>query len=140
MKKVILRGTAAGLIMGIALFIVGAIAARIIYGQQMVPEGKFEPEQINALYFLWTKLLIGIFFGIIFTLIYSKFHTLMNSPGIIKGLLFSIILWLIISLWAISHPLVYEDGIANKNQLFWHIYTLGGFLAYGISIGLIYKK
>jgi hypothetical protein len=71
-KKVLLAGLTSGLIMGIALFLSGAIASRIVYGPQMVPEGKFEPDQINAFYFFWTKLVIGGFFGIIFTLIYSR--------------------------------------------------------------------
>jgi hypothetical protein len=126
-KKVLLVGFISGLIMGIALFLSGAIASRIVYGPQMVPEGKFEPDQINAFYFFWTKLVIGGFFGIIFTLIYSK------------GLLYGFILWLVISFWDISHPLMYES-IATKNQLFWNIYTLGGFLAYGAIVGFIFKK
>lgn len=140
MKKILIKGAISGLIMGIALFIIGAITARFIYGPQMVPDGKFEPEQINAWYFLWTKLVIGIVFGIIFTWIYSKFYGLMNIPNVLKGFLFGFLLWLIISLWDISHPLLYNNNFANKNQLFWNIYTLGGFLFYGLSVGLIYKK
>jgi hypothetical protein len=139
MKKILIKGLIAGLVMGIGLFITGAIASRIIYGPQMVPEGKFEPGQINAWYFIWTKLVIGIFFGIIFTWIYSKFPMLTKSSGLVNGLVFSFSLWLIIALWSISHPLVYES-IATKDQLFWHIYTLGGFLSYGITIGGIFKK
>ncbi len=139
MKKVLLVGLISGLIMGIALFLSGAIASRIVYGPQMVPEGKFEPDQINAFYFFWTKLVIGGFFGIIFTLIYSRLVRYMNFSGALKGLLYGFILWLIISLWDISHPLMYES-IANKNQLFWNIYTLGGFLSYGAFVGFIFKK
>ncbi len=140
MKKVLFKGAMAGSIMGIALFIIGAITARFIYGPQMVPDGKFEPEQINALYFLWTKILIGIVFGIIFTWIYSIFYSLMNIPGILKGICFGFLLWFIISLWDISHPLLYDHNFANKDQLFWSIYTFGGFIFYGLSIGLLYKK
>ena len=138
-KKVLLAGLISGLIMGIALFLSGAIASRIVYGSQMVPEGKFEPDQINAFYFFWTKLVIGAFFGIIFTSIFSRLVRYMNFVGILKGLLFGFLLWLIISLWGISHPLMYES-IATKDQLFWNIYTLGGFLAYGAIVGFIFKK
>lgn len=49
--------------MGASLFIGGATLSRIIYGPQFAPPGKFAPEQINAFYFIWTKLLIGLFFG-----------------------------------------------------------------------------
>ena len=139
MKKILVKGFIAGLIMGIGLFIAGAIASRIIYGPQMVPEGKFEPDQINAFYFIWTKLAIGAFFGIIFTWIYSWFVKLTDKSNALTGLMFSFILWFVITLWSISHPLVYET-IATKDQLFWTIYTLGGFLTYGLVIGGIFKK
>jgi hypothetical protein len=139
MKKILIKGLIAGIVMGVGLFITGAVASRIIYGPQMVPEGKFEPDQINAFYFIWTKLAIGCFFGIIFTWLYSKYLELTKKSSVLYGLLFSFLLWLIISLWSISHPLVYES-IATKDQLFWHIYTLGGFLIYGLTIGAIFKK
>jgi hypothetical protein len=139
MKKILVKGLIAGLVMGIGLFISGVITSRIIYGPQMVPEGKFEPDQINAFYFIWTKLAIGAFFGIIFTWIYSLVIKIISKPNILTGLLFSFILWLTITLWSISHPLVYET-IATKDQLFWTIYTLGGFLTYGLMIGGIFKK
>jgi uncharacterized membrane protein YeaQ/YmgE (transglycosylase-associated protein family) len=140
MRKILFKGAASGLIMGIALFIMGAITARLIYGPQMMPDGKFEPEQINVLYFLWTKLVIGLFFGIIFTWIYSKFYSLISLPNVLKGLLFSFILWLIISMWDISHPLMFDKDFINKDRIFWTIYTLSSFLIYGVFIGLIYRK
>ena len=67
-------------------------------------------------------------------------YSSIKVPGILKGLLFGFLLWLIISLWDISHPLLYDKNFGNKNQLFWNIYTLGGFLIYGLSVGMIYKK
>lgn len=140
MKKILIKGSISGLIFGIALFIFGAITARLIYGPQMVPEGKFEPEQINAWYFIWTKLIIGVVFGIIFTLIYAKFYSLLKIPNVLKGIIFSFIIWLIISLWDISHPLLYDNNFVNQDRIFWTIYTLGGFLVYGVCIGLIYRE
>jgi Mn2+/Fe2+ NRAMP family transporter len=139
MRKILINGLIAGIAMGIGLFITGAIASRIIYGPQMVPEGKFEPDQINAFYFIWTKLAIGCFFGIAFTWIYSKLYKLIKYSGVLNGLVFSFLLWMIITLWSISHPLVYES-VATKDQLFWNIYTLGGFLSYGLTIGGIFRK
>jgi len=138
-KKILFTGTIAGLVMGIALFLTGAIAAFFIYGPQMAPEGKFEPSQMNPAYFLWTKFLIGWFFGLLFTFIYAKVQAIMPSKGILRGLIFAFALWLVISLWAISHPLVYET-VATRDQLFWHIYTLGGFLGYGATVGLLNRK
>jgi len=71
-RKCLVAGLIAGLVMGVALFVVGVIAAFAIYGPQFAPPGKFAPEQINAWYFLWTKLVIGIFFGIFFAIIYAN--------------------------------------------------------------------
>ena len=70
-KKILTTGIGSGLVMGIMLFIVGVIFSRIIYGPQFAPPGKFKPEQMNPCYFIWTKLLIGVFFGILFTSIYE---------------------------------------------------------------------
>ncbi|MFH0779043.1 MAG: hypothetical protein V2A71_10540 [Candidatus Eisenbacteria bacterium] len=70
-RKIITAGIVSGLIMGVTLFIAGAAFSRIVYGPQFAPADKFEPEQLNAWYFIWTKPLIGVFFGIVFTLLYE---------------------------------------------------------------------
>ncbi len=138
-KKIIAVGIISGLIMGITLFIGGAIFSRIIYGPQFAPPGKFEPEQLNAWYFIWTKLVIGVFFGILFTLLYESLPILKRLSGPLVGLKYGFLFWFVISLWNISHPLIY-GSINNKDQLFWLLYSLCGFLAYGFSLGYIYKR
>ena len=138
-KKIIITGIIAGLIMGITLFISGAILARIIYGPQMVPEGKFEPSQINAFYFIWTKLVIGVFFGILFTYVYAKLPLSNRIKGPIQGIKYAFVFWFVLSLWNLSHPLMYES-INYSNQLFWLLYTLCGFLSFGYILGLKYKR
>jgi hypothetical protein len=55
MKKTFFIGTVAGLAMGVALLVTGGVAAFILYGLKMVPEGKFTSSQINVGYFFWTK-------------------------------------------------------------------------------------
>jgi len=50
-KRILIYGIVSGIIMGIVLFVGGAIFSRIIYGPQFAPPGKFKPEQINAFYF-----------------------------------------------------------------------------------------
>lgn len=76
------------------------------------------------------------------TFIYAKIQTGIPSKGIPRGLIFALALWLMISLWAISHPLVYEGAatVTARDQVFWHIYTLGGFLGYGLALGLLSRK
>lgn len=138
-RRILTAGIISGLAMGIVLFIAGAIFSRIIYGPQFAPPGKFEPEQLNPFYFVWTKLLIGIFFGILFTLIYEGLPLKTRLKSGFSGLTYGFALWLIISLWNISHPFVY-GSLADKDRLFWLVYSLFGFLAFGYVLGLIYKR
>jgi hypothetical protein len=138
-KRILSIGIKSGLFMGIALFIGGALFSRIIYGPQFAPPGKFKPEQINAFYFLWTKVVIGIIFGILFTLFYELLPLSRRLKGAFQGLKYGFLFWLVINVWSISHPLVY-GSIDNKDQLFWMIYSLIGFLVYGLTAGHLYKK
>lgn len=140
-KRKIVIGVLTGLAMGVSLFIVGAIASQVVYGPQLAPEGKFEPEQLNAWYFIWTKLVIGIFFGVLFILLYEALPLTKRIKGIRDGLKYAFVLWAVISLWELSHPLVYDSDTLNwQDQIFWLVYTLGGFLGYGATIGYAYKK
>lgn len=138
-KKILLFGIIAGLFFGIVLFIGGAITGMIVYGTQMAPEGKFSQDQMNAFYFIWTKVVIGIFFGIFFLFIYEKLPIAKRIKSITQGIIYGFIFWLVISLWNLSHPLIYES-IDITNQLFWLLYTLWGFLAYGGIVGYFYKR
>lgn len=138
-QKILVAGLIAGLVMGIALFITGAIASFVVYGPQFTPPDKFEPEQVNAWYFFWTKLMIGCFFGLFFSIIYSKISFSVGSEGALRGLFYGFLLWLIIALWSISHPLVYGP-INVPDKVFWLIYTMGGFLAYGSTLGYVNKR
>jgi hypothetical protein len=138
-KKWFAAGTVAGLVMGIALFIGGAVFARIIYGPQFTPPGKFAPRHVNAFYFIWTKLAIGWFFGMLFTLAYEMLPLRKRMSGIGRGLACGLGFWLLLSLWNLSHPLVY-GSLKVRDQVFWLLYQLVGFLAFGATLGYIYKK
>ena len=139
--KTILTGVLAGLGMGIALFLTGAVTARLIYGPQMAPTGKFRPEQISACYFSWTKLLIGSFFGVLLSVLYEALPLSKRISGALAGLKYAFPLWVVVYLWGLSHPLVYEGcaSVLNRNQLFWMVYSLGGFLGLGIAFGWLRK-
>jgi hypothetical protein len=139
MRKILTTGIISGLSMGMVLFIAGAVFSRIIYGPQFAPPGKFEPEQLNAWYFIWTKLVIGVFFGLLFTLTYEVLPLEKRLRTGFSGLKYGFVFWLVVTLWDISHPLVY-GSVNAKDQLFWIIYTLSGFLAFGYALGLIYKR
>ncbi|RMG81527.1 MAG: hypothetical protein D6707_04695 [Bacteroidetes bacterium] len=139
MKSILKNGSISGLVMGISLFIGGAILARLVYGPQMAPEGKFEASQMNPFYFIWTKLVIGLIFGIIFTFVYEKLPLVKKISGVFQGVKYSFFFWLIISLWNISHPVVYES-FDFQNETFWLLYTLCGFICFGGTLGFLYKR
>jgi len=139
MKNILKNGTIAGLAMGVSLFIGGAILARIVYGSQMAPEGKFKTSQMNPFYFVWTKLVIGVIFGILFTFIYERLPLFKKISSIGQGLKYAFFFWLVISLWNLSHPIIYES-FDFQNRIFWLLYTLCGFIGFGGTLGLLYKK
>ena len=139
LKKVALDGTIAGLAMGAFLFIGGAMLARIVYGPQFAPPGKFKPEQLNAFYFIWTKLVIGWVFGILFVVAYELLPLTKRLTGAIQGMKYGFSFWLLINLWSLSHPLVY-GSINVPDQTFWVLYQLVGFLAFGAVLGKLYKR
>ncbi len=139
LKKTVLAGTVSGLTMGFFLFVGGAIRSRIIYGPEFAPPGKFKPEQINAFYFIWTKLLIGWFFGLLFTFAYELLPLRTRLGGILHGLTYGFIFWVVMSLWNVSHPLIYGT-VDVPDQIFWLLYQLIGYLAFGGTLGFIYKQ
>jgi hypothetical protein len=139
LKKIAVAGSISGITMGIFLFVGGAILSRIIYGPQFAPPGKFKPEQINPFYFIWTKLLIGWFFGLLFTFVYEMLPLQKKLSGIFHGIKYGLVFWFLISLWNLSHPVVYGN-LNVHDQLFWVFYQLVGYLAFGGTLGYIYKK
>jgi hypothetical protein len=139
LKRILVDGTIAGLAMGCFLFIGGVILSRIVYGPQFAPPGKFTEEQLNPFYFIWTKLLIGWVFGILFVGAYELLPLSKKLAGAMHGMRYSLSFWLLITLWSLSHPVVY--GTVNvPDQTFWVFYQLVGFLGFGAVLGYIYKR
>jgi hypothetical protein len=139
LKKVALDGTIAGLAMGCFLFIGGAGLSRIVYGPQFAPPGKFKPEQLNAFYFVWTKLVIGWFFGILFAVAYELLPLSKRLAGAIQGMKYAFSCWFLMTLWSLSHPLVYGT-VDVSDQTFWIFYQLVGFLGFGAVLGYLHKR
>lgn len=139
LKKAVIVGVIAGLAMGLSLFVVGAIASYLVYGPHFAPPGKFEPQQLNAWYFFWTKLAIGVVFGVLLTVLYELLPVARRIAGVAGGLRYAACLWLVVFLWGLSHPLVYET-VSARDELFWLVYTLGGFLGFGAALGVAYAR
>ena len=115
----------------------GALTHR--HGPQFAPPGKFTPEQLNAFYFVWTKLLIGWIFGILFTAAYELLPLSKKFTGAIHGMEYALAFWLLTSLWSLSHPLVY-GSVNVPDQTFWILYQLVGFLGFGAVLGGLYRR
>jgi hypothetical protein len=139
LRKAILVGLVAGIAMGLSLFIVGAVASYLVYGPQFAPPGKFEPRQLNPGYFLWTKLLIGAVFGVLLTVLYEALPLARRIASAGGGVAYAACLWLVVSLWGVSHPLVYET-VSVRDECFWLVYTLGGFVGFGAAVGIAYRR
>ncbi|MDI6807556.1 MAG: hypothetical protein QME66_01055 [Candidatus Eisenbacteria bacterium] len=139
LRRALLIGLVAGLVMGFALFLTGAMASRVVYGPQLAPEGKFEPEKLNAWYFLWTKLVIGAVFGMLVAVFYGKLPLSTRIQGGLSGAKYAFGLWVIVSVWSLSHRVAYET-LETQNQIFWLLYTLGGFLGLGFGFGRALKR
>ena len=139
LRKAVIVGALAGLAMGLSLFLVGAVASYLVYGPQFAPAGKFEPQQLNAWYFFWTKLVIGVVFGVLLTGLYELLPLARRIASVAGGLTYAACLWLVVFLWGLSHPLVYET-VSARDELFWLVYTLGGFLGFGAALGVAYGR
>ena len=83
-------------------------------------------------YFLWTKLVIGVFLGLVFAAFYE-------ALPLSRRIRYALCFWLVIQWWDVSHPLVYGT-LKVHDQVFWVVYTLGGFLGYGVGLGLACRK
>ena len=139
LRRAVVDGTIAGLAMGVSLFIGGAILSRIVYGPQFAPPGKFSPEQLNAFYFIWTKLLIGWLFGILFAAAYEILPLSRRLTGPIHGMKYAFSFWLVATMWNLSHPLVY-GSVNVPDQIFWIFYQFVGFLGFGAVLGFLNKR
>ena len=146
--KVVILGSLVGLLMGFVLFLVGAILAMLFW--KGAPPGKFPEEMIPPLiyvlskigiqvklmspaYFFSTKLGFGALLGIFYGFIYSRFHYLLPTKRIYKGLFFGLFLWFIA-----AFPIL-PIMLSLKKEVFWLLYTFSGLVAFGSIMGLGYK-
>jgi hypothetical protein len=149
LTRAIILGIPIGLIMGLVLFIVGATVA-LLFWKGGAPPGKFSTDLVppvilllskigihtkvmSPLYFLFTKLIYGMVLGILFGLIYAKFHHAFKGNRVTNGLVFGLVLWFV----AVSP--IYPTYLEFKSELFWLIYSFSGFTTFGLLFGLAYR-
>jgi hypothetical protein len=146
--KAVLLGIPVGFVMGLVLFMVGAILAMIFW--QGAPPGKFSEEMIppliylltklgiqvklvSPIYFLLTKLGFGIVLGAIYGLIYSRIAPLLPTKRIYRALLFGA------GLWFVAAFPIFQITLAAKTDIFWQAYSFGGLFLFGLIFGILYK-
>jgi hypothetical protein len=130
LKNGIVAGVTAGLIAGI----VGVIYSLVSLGLPLA-----------ALSDPWWLKQIGlnVMWGGIFGFMYQRFHDLIPGKGVVKGVVFSCLLWLVHAIYPATFIMAFWPQVPEITG-FGTTMVVGGFiirvLAYGISIGYLYKK
>ena len=125
-------GAISGLIAGFVFLVVGEIAIRI--GLSMgLWDPWFRP-------FLMNNTLVNIpllvSWGVVLGIIYSKVYSLIPRSGILKGLVYGLFLYLIVSIRIETFTIPYGLVLSAAGHIFAAFFE---WTAYGLSLGLLYK-
>ena len=135
MKSSVLAGAIAGFAAGIAFFILGSSFIRIGVIEPPITPGIWY--ELYGLVFL-AGVSLGIIWGIIFSAIYSMLYDSIPSKGVLKGLYFGILIWIIKDVAAGSYL-----GLIGGGTYYAVTLILIGFfmwIIYGPVLGYLYKK
>jgi hypothetical protein len=141
LKKGILFGALAGIIGGIAvLSVIMTGVWNPIYTEAEFVE-LFGPPKIwttEMLIYLWIAVLAhDTFWGVIFGLFYTRTFDVIPGKGILKGLVFSMAIYLVSNVRM-------SELMSNLGNTAWPKWGITNgfvfFIAYGLAIGYLYKK
>jgi len=129
-------GLWAGAIAGIVAGIVGIIVVTIL-----VATGLSEPVAGSIARWYTSQIGFNLVWGAIFGALYVKFQNQIPGKGILKGLVFGLLIWVIHSIY----PATFYTVVASPPWVSFAInWVSGGFivraLAYGSVLGALYKK
>lgn len=125
-------GPAVGAIGGLA----GGIAGTIFYPVGTMI-GLLPPSQADPMMVIIKTIVTTIIFGIIFGVIYSRLFDCVPGQGVMKGLYFGLMIWLIKDITAGTY--VYNMGFPIiTTTLVWVGFFM--WVVYGLVIGYLYKK
>jgi hypothetical protein len=125
-------GPAAGFIGGLA----SVIAASIFYPVGTMI-GLLPPSQADPMTFSIKMLVTTIIFGVIFGFIYVKLFDCFPGKGVMKGLYFGLMIWLIKDITAGTYVYIMEFPTI-PTILVWMGFFM--WVVYGLVIGYLYKK
>jgi len=136
MKRGIFTGAIAGIVMGISVVPISIISAFI---------GTIEPvvsEQIwtTSMYLLvaLAHISLGLIWGSIFGLIYSRYYDSTPGKGVLKGLYFGLIIWLIKDVASGSYSILILQQAQTAKFLIYYGFFM--WIIYGLVLGYLYKK
>ena len=129
LKAAIISGLVAGFVLGIAVEFFDQIAASI---------GLFEPwwRPINTGNMIINIPIFSIW-GIILGIIFSKAYSIIPKEGVLKGLVYGLFLWLIISVRAVCFNLAYGYSLLATGHIFVGFFY---YLLFGLVLGILYDE
>jgi len=137
MKNGIYAGAIAGVIMGICTVIIGFTTVFYIG----IKEPTYDVETWTPTLTIWltlAQIALGVIWGSIFGAIYTFVYDLIPKKGIIKGLYYGLLLWLIKDIAAGS----YAAFMLMQRSIAIDLVYYGFFMwtIYGLILGYLYKK
>ena len=134
MKKAVYSGFVAGLVSAIVAALMVSVGGQmglfgwgVVYPESLVP------------YSASTFILLGVIFGPIVAVIYSRFYDLIPGKDLRKGLNFGLIVWFIKDIMAATYVTVsmMQPILVGVNLIVGGLYM---WITYGLVLGHLYKK
>ena len=136
MKSSILAGAIAGSIMGIVNFVLGYMLSYIGITEPL--GGSWEIAQSLLMLIVLALFSLSVIWGIFFGVIYGRFFDNIPSKGVMKGLVYGILVWIAKDVAAGS----YAAMIFMAMYISINLIIVGFFMwiVYGLVLGYLYKK
>lgn len=83
---------------------------------------------------------LNVIWGAIFGWIFTKVYNLVPSKGISKGLIFSLLIWVLINIYPTSFYMLVYDPPLTAMAFGWGVVGLFIRIVYGLVLGALYKK
>jgi len=132
MKSGLSAGTVAGVVGGIvsnlSIFALAAVG--------LIQASPFNPPMIQ---WVSAQFLLNVFWGAIFGFVYEKVYNLVPGQGVMKGLYFSLIMWIFVNIYIYTF---YVFSMAYPIQVIIGTMLVGLVVRifYGPVLGALYKK
>jgi len=125
-------GAVSGLIAGIVFLIVSEIFTRIGLSIGLW-DAWWRPFAVDNTI---VNIPLFVFWGIVLGVIYSKVHSLIPGKGVLKGLIYGLFLFVIVTFRMETFLIPYGAVLNAVGNLFWGIFV---WVAFGLSLGFVYK-